>query len=1057
MRQGFAIALALACLALPVRDAQAWSARKTPPPHHAPSGHKSMKTQAIAPQATPLHDRVRAWAQEPKHSVRAGVKLLQEAVTARQAADVRVLAEALAEAPDVPVSLLVDAATALAQGQDDPVQRKLWQRAWQAGRNDRALGRLIAEGYADALVAAGQPEAARKVVLAALQKTPKGQRRTLLDRLVALGRVGGDLPAVVEELRAWEDPDALVLAAQIQTELGDDEAALQTLRNAWKSFPGHRGLQAAYTGLLARTGAREELAQVVAQVVRLAPADPMPWLAVLDAHIAARDTTKARALIDDLARKNPRHDALLEALIDREQRLGDETDRLAKLYDALLKAAPGEAQYIEAYAEWLLGRNEIDAARAVLARLRKLKGGEFEGLQREATLLLAHNRLQEARQTAERMEQLKPGDLRVIRLLAVWFDRVGKPQEAEARWLELARLGDAPTPGDRSRALEARQALAALYRRLGFLPQRAQAIAMKLQGNPMPLGDALLYLDLYAQLDRAPTAAEETTWLALALRLRERFSKDPEALHALAAGLLQAGRATEAVPVLEDLARIDPDGAEPLLAGLAESALARGDAAMVKKVEALLLREGGGQPPQTSVLLKLGDVHLRFGDTEGAAALFRRAAAASPHDTRATARLATLFRLAGADIEESRALRDIVLHATDADELDAAGQRLLTLALGEGRSGELVRWLDTVMPQHPRRDMLERFRIAAYDAWLRTAALDRQLGRTDPVPAPSPVGDALTSGDLALQVRALRQLAALGRPVPTMVAKQLLHHDSAVLRRDTALAIGIAGTQGGAVALVDVMAEGADQDDEVVRAQLAALSGLPHVPGVEAVLSGLLGRPDPGAMAALVLGHLGAEGTLPELAHMTSATRRDVQPAALMAIGAILGQKQGIPQAPLGLTALLDASPLAPGNWPATDFLKPAAALWGMAAASHRHTRDELLQVALRAESHTLQAMALALLAAPQRPELAPAAVQPGDSEGLRDLRGMVIRRTLAPWLLEDADAQRQALRKLDTELAGAWPTAGQTVGTAARWCEQWRDLLARDARLAERCAAPGR
>lgn len=1054
MRRGLLLALAL--LTLPAPHAWAWSARKTtPPPHagtHKPAGHKPAPVQKNPAIAAPLHDRVQAWLQK-RESMRVGVRLLQEAVTARQTDDVRALAVALAESRDVPLALLVDAASALSQGQDDPVQRTLWQRAWQAGRTDRALGRVIAEGYADALASAGQPAEARKVVQAALQRTPRGQRRTLLDRLVALGRVASDLPAVVEELRAWADPDALVLAAQIETELGDDDEALATLRQAWKQFPGHRGVQAAFTGLLARTGAREELAQVVAQVVRLAPADPMPWLAVLDAHIAARDTAKARALIDDLARKNPHHDALLEALIDREQRLGDESDRLAHLYDLLLKAAPNEAQYVEAYAEWLLGRNDIDAAKAVLVRLRKLKGGEFEGLQREAQLFLAHNRLQEARQTAERMQQLKPGDPRVIRLLAVWFDRVGKAQEAEAQWLELSKLADAPTAADRSRALEARQALAALYRRVGILPQRAQAAAQRLQNPAIALGDALLYLDLFAQMDRAPTGTEQATWLALATRLRQKFPRDPEALHAIASGLLQAGRLADALPVLEDLAKVDPDVAEPLLAGLAETALAKGDPALVRKVEALLLREGGGQPPQTTVLLKLGDVHLRFGDSEGAAALFRRAAAASPHDTRATARLATLFRLAGADAEESRALRDIVLHATDADELDAAGQRLLTLALGEGRSGELVRWLDTVMPQHPRRDMLERFRIAAYDAWLRTAALDRHLGRTDPIPAPSPVGDALSSGDLALQVRALRQLAALGRPVPPMIAKQLLHSESAVLRRDTALAIGMAPNQAGASALVDAMAEGADQDDEVVRAQLAALSQLPHAPGVEAVLSGLLGRPDPGAMAALDLGHLGAEGSLPELTHMTTAARREMQPAALMAIGAILGQKPGVPQAPMAWAALLEASPLASAGWPAQDFLRPAAVLWGLAASGHSRAREELVQVALRAEPRTLQAMALALLASPHLPQLAPANVPPGEPEALHDLRGLVIRRTLAPWLLEDPDAQRQTLRKLDAELADAWPSSPPDPDAAVRFCERWLPLLATDSRLARRCA----
>ncbi len=1047
MRHTLAIAL---LFLLPATQAEAWSARKEPP---RPGQHQAKKPAKTAPTAAPLHDRVLAWLQSAKRSARAGLALLKEAVIAQQTADVRVLAEALADMANVPVPVLVEAATALAQGQDDPVQRRLWQRAWTSGRDNRVV---IAEGYADSLAAAGQPDEARKVVEAALHKTPRGQRRSLLDRLVALGRVAGDLQGVLEQLRTWSDPDAAVLAAAVHGELGDDDEALGTLRNAWKTWPGHRGLQAAYMGLLARTGAREELAQVAAQVVRLSPADPMPWLAVLDAHITARDLPKARALIDDLARKHPAHDALLEALIDREQRLGDETDRLARLYEALLRAAPREAQYIEAYAEWLLGRGELDAARLVLAKLRKLPGGEFAGLQRAATLLLAHGKLEEVKATAARMAALKPGDPRVIRLQALLSERMGRPQDADAGWQELSLLPETPSPNDRARALEARQALAALYRKTATLPKHVELLANKVQTKTVLLGEALLYLELYGQLDRTPTPAEETLWIGNGKRIRAWFPKDPEALHAIATGLLHIGQTTEALPVLEDLAKVDADVAEPLLAGLVESALGHGDAAMARKIEGLLLREGTGQTPAASVLLKLGDVHLRYGDSEGAAALFRRAAAANPRDTRAIARLASLFRLAGADAEEDRALRDIVLKASEADELDAAGQRLLTLALAQGRSGELVRWLDTVMPQHARRDMLERLRIAAYDAWLRTAALDRQLGKQELAPAPSSLGDALASGDLAMQVRALRQLAALGRSVPPMVAKQLLHSPNAVLRRDVALAIGASHAEAGARALVDAMSEGSDQDDDVVRAQLAALTSLPRVAGVEAVLKGLLGRPEPGGMAALVLGHLGADNVLPDLAHMARSTRREVQPAALLAIGAVLSLRPNVPQAPLALNALVEASPLAAGNWPANDYLRAAAAIWGMAAASHAHTRAELVRVALRADSQTLQGLAIALLAAPHVPVLASADVQPGDDDGLRDLRSTLIRRTLAPWLTRDADTDRLALAKLDAELGGALQDLMATTDPdeiAGRWCQRWGDRAAAQSRLARTCA----
>lgn len=1047
-------------------QALAWNARgaSAPSKPHRTSGSATTgkpKSPQRAPATAPLHERVDAVLRARRIVPVAALRLLKEAVGTQAMAQAIRLATALTQAPGVPAGVLLDAATALSAAENSAWKLALWRRAWTAVRGGQAQARIAAEGYADALMAAGETDDAGAILQTALSRTPRGQRRSLFDRLVALGRVGGDLTVTLEQLQAWVDPDAALLAAQLHGELGDDDASLVAMREAWKAFPGHRGLQAAYTTVLVRTGAREELATVVAQVVRLAPADPLPWLAVVDAHIAARDGDKARALIDDLARRYPSNDNLLEALIDREQRLGETGDRLQRLYGALLKAAPREAQYAEAYAEWLLGQGQVGKAREVLQGLKRAPGGDMAALQREADLLLAHGKFTETRSVIEQMQRLRPGAPEALRLLAMLEDRVGRGTEAAARWRELAVLTDAPTPAERSRAQEARQALAALYRRAASTAQYTRKLADQLTKAPGPLGDVLLYLELYGQLEGMTARDQEPAWLALNPLLRQAFPRDPEVLMAIATGLQLSGRTAEALVVLEALARVDADVAEPLLATVAERALAIGDKAMAAKAETLLLREGGSEPPGPSVLLKLGDVHLRHGDGEGAAALFRRASQASRNDTRATARLATLFRLAGAEADEERALRDIVMRATDAEELESAGQRLLTLALAAGRSGDLVRWLDAAMPQHARRDMLERFRIAAYDAWLRTAALDRQFGRQETAPAPSPVGDALASGDLALQVRALRQLAVLGRPVPPAVALALLHSTSAVLRRDTALAIAAAGVEAGARALVDVMSEGTDQDEDVLRAELAALLVLPHVSGVEAVVQSLLGRGDASLTAALVAGHVGAVAATADLLAM--GPRREAWPVALMGLGLLLGhqhdqrQMSGRVAAPLEaqvLAALLEASPLASTAPSPADFLKPAAALWAMAAASHASTRAELVRVALVSDSRSLQAMAMALLAAPQPPSLIAPKIAVGDREGLLDLRGRLVRGTLAPWLASHGDGERAALQRLDVELATRleqFPADGD-VGGASNWCRRWQDRLTPASRLATLC-----
>jgi hypothetical protein len=125
-----------------------------------------------------------------------------------------------------------------------------------------------------------------------------------------------------------------------------------------------------------------------------------------------------------------------------------------------------------------------------------------------------------------------------------------------------------------------------------------------------------------------------------------------------------------------------------------------------------------------------------------------------------------------------------------------------------------------------------------------------------------------------------------------------------------------------------------------------------------------------------------------------------------------------------------------------------------MAAASHGQTRAELLRVAVQSDSRSLQAMALALLAAPQPPSLIAPKIAVGDREGLLDLRGRLIRGTLAPWLASHGDGERTALQRLDAELTTALeqlPPDGD-AGSAGVWCRRWRDRLAPTSRLAALC-----
>ncbi len=1034
------IATLIALLTWPYQG-HAWSARKTvPAQHHATHGRTTAKHDEVD-----LAARVAGLLKAPHLDGRVALLTLKSCVLAREMALAVDIAQAIAVAPGMPASVIVDAASALAQGQDLPVQRQLWQKAWQMAGQNRVLGPQIAQGYADALAAAGQATEARAVVDQALKRTAQGQRRGLFERLVALARVQGDLQATVTLLQVWSDPDAFVLTSELQQELGQDSDALASLRQAWQRFPMHRGLQAAYSKLLVRQGEREELQQLIAQVVHRLPSDPLPWLAVIDADIEAKANEHARELSDELANRYPRHEALLEALIDREQRLGADPKRIQKLYTHLLTAAPKQMAYYEAWADWLISRGQVQPAEAVLMDMRHNSPDPFSTLQKIVQLWLNHGRYAQALHAVGEMQQARSKDLKTLRMLALVTAHVGKPADTEPLWLELTALADSPTQADRSRALEARQALVALYRKLGVSEAKLGALTQTILKNNENLGAFLLLLDLYADRD-APTPAQRVAWQSVAESAQKRFGKDSEVLQAIIHVYLQAGDRQAALPVIEQLAALDADSAEEPLTQWLEWSLARGQSQAANRAQGWLLHEATDGKPSAAVLVKLGDLRRRYGDVDGAAVLYRRAAGPGGRDVQAVARLAALFRAAGRAQDEQAALREIVARATQADDLEDACNRLLMLSVSAGHAADLVRWLDAVAPQHPRRDLLLRVRTSAYDAWLRAAPLETALGERQAAPAANAIGDAVQSGELAQQVRVLHQSAALHQPLPTASIRLLLTGNSAVLRRDMALVLGMQGDESSATLLVQQMLQSRDNDEDVIRAQMAALAVLPPVAGVTDVLHTLLQQPEPAAVAAVLLGKMGAGNCLKDLRELARSSRRDAGALGYMAVGLWLGHLHSPPAAEslegTALADLLRAAEQALEPAAIGDLQRPAALLWSLAAADLPQARQRLQLAAIRSPSPTLQSLALRLLAHPA-PKLEVPAVPLDAAEQLGEFRNRLVRFTLMPWVVADSTADALALQQQQDELASVLANiAVHEEEFVARWCARWRALL---------------
>ncbi len=1050
--------------------AQGWGARRAAPdavkrskPRKKRRKRRTTKAKknapAVSPNAASTSDRVNALVARGR-SLRGAdaLPVLRRAVARREMTDALRLAEAIAASRKVDASALLEAATILGRGQKIPVQRKLLARAYGSKRTPGWLQTQIVEAYFDAVIAAGEMDTARKVLDRGLRRTPAGQRRGLFERLVAWARLQSDTEQVLDELIGWRDPDAAVLAARLAAGRDVAGAGLAILRDAWRRFPAHRRLQTTYIKALARMGKRRELERVVARVVRLAPADPMPWLAVVDAHIVARDSRAARRLIDRLARRHRGNAALLETLIDREQRLPGDRGRLSRLFDALLAAAPKDAQHVEAYGEWLLteqpGRVGKARAMKVLSRLPGLPAGRYDGLRRMAAILQTHGHASEAEKLLKRMLAEFPERTETRRLLAIHYGQTGSRANAERRWLALTVLPDAPSADQRRGAAEARRNLLALFQRGKDVDRKLQSLLEAAASAAAPLGTTLLALEALAGRPSWVGQKKLKVWRDGSQPALKRWAADREVQAYQAAAWIRRGERKRALSVLEKLDAADPDAARFLLVSLAEAGLAASDEALVVRVERRLLGPSHTSP---SLLLRLGELHLRYSDSAGAAKLFRRAASADPGDTRATYRLAQLLRQSGASAEEGQVLQDIVLRTVDSDELQAAGQRLLTLSMAGGRSAELLRWLDRIAPQHPRRALLDRFRLQAYDAWLRSEVLERKLGRkSGPEPSPAMLSEALASDDLAVRVRALRQMARRGQPLPAVVARRLMKDQSAVVRRDTAIALAASGSRQAAALLVEM-----DDSDvaEVTTAQLIAFGRLPPIGGGEPFLVSHLKRHrnQLSGLAALALGRVGEAGALHEVVKRLSSPASIRKAPLLIAAGELVGRFPDANGAEEALGLLTQhAMSGADGARSARDRMDAMAALWGLAATATPRAKAELLDRAVDLDGAVLRLMALRLAAAREPPRLRPELWRfEMDWARSREFATGMLRRLLLPWLGQDAAGLTQALAAVEAPMLKRLRAVhGDRLHDAGRrrWCRNVRLALSGAPTIAAWC-----
>lgn len=346
---------------------------------------------------------------------------------------------------------------------------------------------------------------------------------------------------------------------------------------------------------------------------------------------------------------------------------------------APLASDPGR---LIALAERALAAGDRAAAVAAFVRLRSGSAATDELF--VARILGEHDLLPEAIEHARKARARAPRDAEAVRVLASLLERAGRSEEADAAWQDALRQVETVEA-----QREARQHLAALWRRTGQLTQRTLVLEERLRAQPDDVATMRLLAELYARapdkaeaeralLERllARSPADEDALLSLERRAR-RVGDTQAALAAARRRLEHAREATEVASALE-LARQRP----------------RDDAAQAIAERALVLA-----PRDAEVQRRVAELYVLRDQPERARLAYARAVELDPRDFRAREALARDASRRGEHATARVELEAIVLGSEDEAQIAAA----LALAGADGEP-----WLLELARAHPERTPLRR-------------------------------------------------------------------------------------------------------------------------------------------------------------------------------------------------------------------------------------------------------------------------------------------------------------------------------------------------------------
>ncbi len=545
--------------------------------------------------------------------------------------------------------------------------------------------------YADALSLTGRLDAAAAEARLAIGLDAEGRAASHAHVLLArLHEARGEPKAALEDLaraRAIEaarakagergDPTPWTLAAELQLQAGDLDAALALAREAGEALGHDGGLARELGRTILEKGDPARAARALTQATALRRGDEEAWHLLAQAEEAQHRPAEAREAWLAGLRLDPEDPDVLQGL-GRLALQADDAPAAREWFGRLLRLAGDDpGPFLQVAYEWLDAHHAeeaLAASREGLARASEPRLRLLEGLA-----------LQDARRWAESaaaLEHVPAGAgetwFSARQALSYSLTRAGRAADAVAALAPALKA----RPGDPRLVSAQAQALARAGRGPEALELVRAVLAERERAGERTTELWLALADVLVREGRPDEAAAE---LEQAVRRRPR---EPALRYALGTTYERAGRAEEAVRQMRELLAIDPQHAEALnFVGytLAEQGV------QLEEAEALVRRALALSPRSGHMIDSLGWIRFRRGDVAGAIPLLEQADRLIGPDPSVLDHLGDAYRAAARPADASTAWRSALRNLGDEPPADqvalraALERKLRELAAGEPR------------------------------------------------------------------------------------------------------------------------------------------------------------------------------------------------------------------------------------------------------------------------------------------------------------------------------------------------------------------------------------